>query len=80
MYCVQSPQSTKGSVMCRRGPTSTQRKGLYGPLASLRTLLVSTASDVALPKIVTLRRGDAAAARVVIGPLTKTRHRTKTGS
>ena len=34
--------------------------------------------DVRLPKVVTLRRGNAAA-RVVIGPLTKTRRRNKTG-
>ena len=35
--------------------------------------------DIPLPKSVTLRRGDAAAI-AAIGPLTKTRCRTKTGS
>ena len=46
----------------------------YGP--SLRPL---PGPGVRLPKIVTFHRGDAAA-RAVIGPLTKTRRRTRTGS
>ena len=55
-------------------------QGGYGPLTSLRTLYASTAmAAVHLPKIVTLRRGDAAA-RVVIGPLPNSRRKTKTGS
>ena len=51
-------------------------QGGCGPLTSLRTLLASNArAGRAPPKIVTFRRGDAAA-RAVIGPLTKTRRRT----
>ena len=40
-------------------------KGAYGPIVSLRTLLASAAK-----KMVTSRRGDAAARAAAIGPLT----------
>ena len=51
------------------GWTLTQRKGVYGPITTLPTLRPPQGPDVHLPKIVTLRRGNAAA-RAMIGPLT----------
>ena len=46
---------------------STQRKGVYGPITVLRSLASMTCASQT-------------AARAAIGPLTKTRRRTKTGS
>ena len=53
------------------------RKGVYGPITSLPTLHASAARAWRTPpEEFNLRRGDAAA-RAVIGPLTKTRTRRK---
>ena len=60
------------------GSTSTQRKGVYGPITSLLILLTSPQGpDVRLQKMFTLLQGIDAAARAVIGLLTKTCRRTK---
>ena len=58
----------------------TQRKGVTDPLRPCGPpLRPPQGPDVGLTKILTFCRGDAAA-RAVIGPLTETRRRTKTGS
>ena len=58
------------------GPVFTQLKGLIDPLLPCGpSLRRPQGPDVRLPKIVTFRWGDAAA-RAVIGPLTKNRRRT----
>ena len=75
--CIRS-QDYKESRLISYGSTSTKRKGVCRPLAPCRpSLRPLQGPGVCLPKIVTLRRGDAAA-RAVIGPLT--RRRTKTAS
>ena len=65
------------------GPTFTHNaRGVTDPLRPCGPSFGSTARGlmcgVRLPKTVTFRRGDAAAARAVIGPLTETPRRTET--
>ena len=62
-------------------PRQTQRKGVYRPIASSADPPCVHCEGLmrASQEIVTLRRGDAAA-RAVIGPLTKSPRRTKAGS